>query len=111
MPLFAWFKQDPPKSIAAANAALTCKDYLRLRLTGRRFAEITDQSTSAILDGLTRTLDPNLFALGEVADLLRLVPAAVEPMAIAGTITAEAASATGCAPAPRFRPAPPTISR
>ena len=94
-PLLAWFKRNRPNVLAAADAVLPCKDYLRLRLTGERFAELTDQSTSTIVNGFERKLDPALFALAGVSELIRLIPPAIEPTAIAGTITAEAAAATG----------------
>jgi L-xylulokinase len=94
-PLLAWFKANRPDVLKSAAAALPCKDYLRLRLTGRLHAEITDQSTSTVIGGFARRLDPALFALADVPELTGLVPPPIEPTAIAGTITAAAAAATG----------------
>jgi L-xylulokinase len=95
VPLLAWFKRHRPEALAAATSTFTCKDYLRFRLTGRRFAEITDQSTSTVLGTTTRQLDPRLFAFFDVEDQMRLWPALIDPWSVAGTITAEAAAATG----------------
>lgn len=95
LPLLAWFKQNEPQALARATTLLTCKDYLRLRLTGKRFAELTDQSTSTALGGPTRLLDRRVFELAGVEDQMKLWPPLIEPFAIAGSITAEAAVATG----------------
>ena len=94
-PLLAWFKQHRPEVLASAATMLTCKDYLRYRLTGEIRAELTDQSTSCLLGGATRGFDKRIFALSGTEDLMRLLPKMIEPTAIAGTITAAAAAATG----------------
>ena len=94
-PLLAWFKANRPDIVARTDAVLPCKDYLRLRLTGRRQSEVTDESTSTVIGRAGRQLDPALFALAGVEDLIHLIPPPIEPTAIAGTITAEAAAATG----------------
>ncbi len=95
LPLLAWFKQNEPAMLARATTLLTCKDYLRFRLTGNRFAELTDQSTSTALGGSSRALDRHVFALAGVEDQMKLWPPLIEPFAVAGTITAAAAAATG----------------
>ncbi len=94
-PLLAWFRRHRPEVLANAHTALTCKDYLRYRLTGRIVAEVTDQGTSALLPGAARARDPRILALFGVEDCASLFPAAIEPTEMAGAITEEAAAATG----------------
>jgi len=93
--LLAWFKRYRPEVLAASATALCCKDYLRFRLTGNAFAELTDHSSGTLLGGASRERDPRLFALFGIADQVRLLPPLIEPLAIAGTVSAAAAAATG----------------
>ena len=93
--ILAWLKRHRPEVLAGSAAALMCKDLLRLRLTGRLAAEVTDQSTAALLPGDRRERDPGLLDLLGLADCERLLPPLVETMAVAGAVTVEAAEATG----------------
>ena len=96
--ILAWLKRHRPEVLAGSAAALMCKDLLRLRLTGRLAAEVTDQSTAALLPGDRRERDPGLLDLLGLADCERLLPPLVETMAVAGAVTVEAAEATGLRP-------------
>ncbi len=95
VPLLAWFKKHRPEALAKAKTALPCKDYLRFRLTGTRVGEVTDQSTATVLNTKTREVDPNIFAFFGVEEYAKLWPPLVDSFTVAGTITAEAAAATG----------------
>ncbi len=95
VPLLAWFKRHRPEALAAATTIFTCKDYLRFRLTGSRHAEITDQSTATVLGLATRQLEPKFFTQFGVEDEMRLWPPLIDSFSVAGTITPEAAAATG----------------
>ena len=48
--LLAWLKQYERKSYDAAGWIFAVKDFIRYRLTGKAFAEITDYSGSNLLD-------------------------------------------------------------
>ena len=93
--VLAWFRQYRPDLLAAAVAALPCKDYLRFRLVGRIAAETTDQSTASLLSNTRRERDPRVLSLVGMEDCERLLPELIEPFTIAGTITRGAASETG----------------
>lgn len=94
-PLLAWFKRHRPDDLARAKAFLTCKDYLRFKLTGRIAAEVTDQGTSNLMAAHGRVRDPLVFSRLGLEDCARLAPPLIEPFALAGQVTAEAAAATG----------------
>lgn len=89
-----WLQAEEPASLTAAAAWLSAKDYLRARLTGGLATDVTDAYNSLLLhDGtwsvpLVRRLglDPGLF------------PPVVPSGDRAGTVTAEAAAATGLRP-------------
>jgi len=96
--LIAWLVRHRPEAIAAAAAVVQCKDFLRLRLTGRLAAEVTDQSTGALVGADRRDQDrPHLAMLG-LSACERLLPPVIETMTIAGEVTREAAAATGLRP-------------
>lgn len=93
-PILAWLGRHRPEVLQASAAALMCKDFLRLRLTGELAAEVTDQSTGSLV-GLDRA-----YATGLMGDLglggsVRLLPPLVEPLTVAGAVTAKAAAETG----------------
>jgi L-xylulokinase len=95
VPLLAWFKRHRPEVLAEARMMFSCKDYLRFRLTGVARSEATDQSTATVLGTKTRELDPRLLAAFGIEDEMRLWPPLIDSLAVAGTITPEAAQATG----------------
>ena len=97
-PLLAWLHRHRPEALAGAESALMCKDYLRCRLTGVVAAEVTDQSTAALLPGDRRERDPGLLEVLGLAPCERLLPPLVETMEVAGAVTPEAAAATGLKP-------------
>jgi L-xylulokinase len=93
--VLAWFRQHRPDVLAAATAAVPCKDYLRFRLVGRIAAETTDQSTASLLSNASRDRDLRVLSLVGLEDGERLLPELIEPFAIAGTVTGHAATETG----------------
>ena len=93
--VLAWFRRYRPDILAAAAAAMPCKDYLRFRLVGRIAAETTDQSTASLLSNASRERDPRVLSLVSLEDCERLLPQLIEPFALAGSVTRRAAAETG----------------
>lgn len=96
LPLLAWLAEHEPQSLARSVAALTAKDFIRLRLTSTLG---WDETEAAVAPGSAAARDFNLsllpmFGLGEYR---RLLPGVHRSDAIAGAITAEASAATGLA--------------
>ena len=48
--LLAWMRDHEPQSLQRAAANLTCKDYIRLRLTGEIYQERTDMSGCSLIE-------------------------------------------------------------
>jgi sugar (pentulose or hexulose) kinase len=94
LPALRWLFDHEPQTMASARWILTCKDWLRFRLTG----EIaTDETEAAVAPGDAR-------ARGRSIDILRLFsldtsielfPPVLVSEAVAGHVTATAASETG----------------
>jgi L-xylulokinase len=93
--VLAWFDRHRPEILEGATAALSCKDYLRFKLTGLVNAEITDQSTASLLSLSGRQRDPRVLGLVGLEHCARLLPELIEPYAVAGAVTSRAAAETG----------------
>ena len=94
--LLAWLKAHEPDRYARIGHILSCKDWIRFKLTGAVATDFTDASvsftdcrTQAYGDGV-----PSLFGIPEIAGKL---PPIAMPTDIGGAVTAEAAAATGLA--------------
>lgn len=89
----AWLREHRPEAYAAARTWFMPKDYVNFRLTGQRAIDLPEASCSYLLDMEKQAWSPRL------AELLGLDPAKHPPLRAAtdvvGTVTAEAAAATG----------------
>ena len=84
---------EPPDRLAAASALLLIPDLFAYWLTGAMRAEVTNASTTGLLDVSTRTWDSDLaVALGIPS---RILPALVRPGETVGTLLAHIADETG----------------
>jgi rhamnulokinase len=82
--------------LAHASSLLLIPDLFGYWLTGQRVTELTNASTTQLLDVSTRTWSPQLLAaIGLDASVW---PPLTEPAAVVGTLLPEVAEATGLAP-------------
>ena len=93
--LLAWLRDNEPENYRNIRWVFECKDYVRFRLTGEAFAEVTDYSGTNLMNLHTRDYDPRLLGLFG----LEAVAAALPPLRLStdvcGRITEEAAALTG----------------
>ncbi|MBB6673258.1 xylulokinase [Cohnella nanjingensis] len=93
LPKLLWVRQQEPESYAKARCFVLPKDYLRFRLNGQIRMDLSDAAGTLLLDVAgKRWSDEVLRAFELPADLC---PPLVEAGAQTGTLTAEAAEATG----------------
>lgn len=98
-PLLAWLKLNDAGALHRASHIVFSKDYIRWRLTGRLANEVTDLSSAGLIEPVRRSFDAGiceLLDLPELATLLRERP--LEPLEIAGCVSADAARMTGLQP-------------
>lgn len=95
--LLAWLKQNQPDIYARAGTLFFAKDVLTWRLTGKRVTEISDMSGAGLLRLPEARYDTELLALYGLADAFDLLPTLHQPSDVVGTVTEEAAAATGLA--------------
>jgi xylulokinase len=88
-----WVREHEPERWARARHMLLPKDYVRFKLTGEHALDVADGAGTVLFDLRTRTWsDEVVAALGLEPTLL---PRTVEGPDIVGSVTEEAAAATG----------------
>lgn len=95
--LLAWVKRHRPDLFDRAGTVLLCKDFITYRLTGERVSDISDMSGCGLTIMPDCRFDDRLLALYGLSDARSLLPRLIGPADIAGTVTREAAEATGLA--------------
>lgn len=95
--LLAWLRDNEPGTLEKTEWVFACKDYVRFRLTGEAWAEITDYSGSSLMNLHTKSFDPEILKLFGIEPIQEALPPICGSLEIAGRITAEAAALTGLA--------------
>jgi len=93
--LLSWIKEHEPEVLENTEWVFSVKDYIRFRLTGEAYAEITDISGSNLVNLTTRQYDDEIleqFSLKEIRDALPPIRGSAE---ICGRITRESSLLTG----------------
>lgn len=93
--LLAWFKQNRREIPDRARWFLGVKDYIRMRLTGDAYSEITEASSTGLMNLHTMEWDRELFRLLDVEEYFRLAPPCLDCCESGGRVTAQAAALTG----------------
>lgn len=92
--LLAWLARHEPGVLHQARWLLSCKDWLRLRLTGAVATDPTDASAS-FTDMRRGGYSPELLDLYGLGALAGLLPPVLACDEVSGTVTREAAALTG----------------
>lgn len=95
--LLAWMRDHEPQSLRNAVAAVSCTDYIRARLTGEVYAELTNMSGTSLLNVGTGQYDETVLEAFGIAEMRRLLPPLRRSEDICGAVTRQAAEATGLA--------------
>lgn len=93
--ILAHLAREEPEVIAQSRWALSCKDFIRLRLTGEAFGEASDASGGGVMDLASGSYGAGLFeALGQ-GQLLALMPPMVANSGVGGQVSGLVAAQTG----------------
>lgn len=95
LPLLGWFARHRPGFLDRAAALFGSKDYLRARLTGELSTDVTEAAVSGLADLNTGEYALNLFERLGLGDVATRLPPIRPSLAVAGSVTADAAAATG----------------
>lgn len=93
--LLRWIKEHDPGIIPNIKWIFEVKDYIRFRLTGEAFAEITDYSGSNLLNLNTKSYDKELLSLYGLEEMYDALPPLKGSTDICGNITEEVSELTG----------------
>lgn len=93
--LLAWLRDNEPEVLKRAGWVLMCKDYIRFRLTGEIYAELTDMSGTSLMNVGTAQYDPEVLGAFGIGEMGNLLPPIKRTEDICGYVTAEAAGQTG----------------
>ena len=93
--LLAWLKDNEPESVEKIKWIFECKDYVRFRLTGQAFGEITDYSGTNLINLYTKAYDEELLEAFGLESLRDKLPPLCKSTDLCGTITRETAEKTG----------------
>ncbi len=94
-PLLAWLSDNCPELLKKAKWALGCIDFIRLRLTGEAFGEITNMSAACVLDQNRRVYDDEILEAMGIGHCKRLLPPLAQSCEVCGKVNAAAAAKTG----------------
>ena len=94
-PLLAWLSDNHPALLNKAKWALGCIDFIRLRLTGNAFGEITNMSAACVLDQTRRDYDDEILEAMGIGHCKRLLPPLMQSCDVCGRVSAAAAVETG----------------
>ncbi len=93
--ILAWLADHQPDVLRRARWALMCKDYIRMRLTGEVWGELTDMSGTSLMDVGSGEYDPavlSAFGIAAVGDKLPPLRLSAD---VCGQVTSAAAAQTG----------------
>ena len=93
--LLAWFRDHEPGILEHTRWVFMCKDYIRFRLTGEAYAEVTDYSGTNLMNVHDLRYDPQVLKAFGLTDLAGKLPPVRTSAEICGTVTRAAAEATG----------------
>ncbi|MCL2743057.1 MAG: carbohydrate kinase [Planctomycetaceae bacterium] len=95
--LLRWLIDNEPETMAKVQYLFMVKDYIRYRLTGEAFMELSDMSGTSLIDVGNAQYDDEVLETWGLLDWKHIMPPLKKSADICGKITAEAALLTGLA--------------
>jgi L-xylulokinase len=96
--ILRWFKDHRPEIVKNTKWIFEVKDYIRFRLTGEPFAEVTDYSGSSLMNLRDRCFEADLLAEFGLEDILAKLPPLKDSTDTCGSISEKTSSLTGLRP-------------
>jgi L-xylulokinase len=95
--LLKWFLLNRPEALERTKWVFGVKDYVRYRMTGEAYAEITDISGSSLVNLHSASYDGEILKLFGLESIRDKLPPLVYSAQFCGKVTAECAAQTGLA--------------
>ena len=93
--LLRWLIDHEPETLARTRWLFMVKDYVRYRLTGEAYMELTDMSGTSLIDVGKACYDDEVLEAWGLLDWKHIMPPLRRSAAICGTITPKTAQLTG----------------
>ena len=93
--LWRWFQDNEPRVLSDVQWVFAVKDYVRFRLTGEAWAEVTDYSGSSLMNLKEASFDREVLNDFGIPDMYDKLPPLKYSTEICGAISAETAALTG----------------
>ncbi|MFJ7746568.1 FGGY-family carbohydrate kinase [Peribacillus sp. NPDC097295] len=93
--LLAWLQDHDQAVINQADYIFMVKDFIRFKLTGKAYLELTDISGTSLLNVRDQCFDEELLDFFGLRNIMQKLPPLKQSTDICGYITKEAAEATG----------------
>jgi L-xylulokinase len=93
--LLAWFRDREPQQLERARWILMCKDYVRFRLTGEVWAELTDYSGTSLVNVREVGYDPEILEAFGISGVREKLPPLRRSEELCGCVSEAAEAQTG----------------
>jgi L-xylulokinase len=93
--LLSWLRDNEPLVMEKARWVLMAKDFIRMKLTGEVYAEITDMSGTSLMNVSSGEYDNEVLQNFGIEEYLEMLPPLIGTNDLAGKITANVAELTG----------------
>jgi len=93
--LLAWIRDNEPQVMSKAAHVLMAKDYIRYKLSGEIYAELTDFSGTSLMNVGTGQYDADVLEAFGIPEVQPLLPPIKLTADICGAVTSQAAAETG----------------
>jgi len=93
--LLAWFRDRMPQALDRTRWVFMCKDYVRYRLTGEAFAELTDYSGTSLMNVREQRFDPQVLEAFGIGHLQEKLPGLRKSSEVCGYVNKDVAAETG----------------
>lgn len=93
--LLSWLDEYEPDMLEKTKYIFMGKDFIRYKLTGEAFLELTDISSAGIINVRDGIADDDIFAFFGLEEWKSKMPPLIKTTEVAGYITKEAAALTG----------------
>lgn len=94
-PLLAWFRDNMPDVLNKARYVFSCTDFIRFKLTGEAYGEISNMSAASIMNIKEKKYDENVLEGFGIRTYKTLLPPLKNSDEICGRITKEVSRLTG----------------
>ncbi|MDR1483723.1 MAG: carbohydrate kinase [Planctomycetaceae bacterium] len=93
--LLRWLVDNEPETVRRTKYLFMVKDFIRYRLTGEAYMELSDMSATSLIDVGSGDYDDEVLATWGLLELKRIMPPIRRSADVCGKITREASALTG----------------